>query len=103
MASGDLSDALTMLTASLDGEVIEDQRSSADSLSFEPGAPHAGAHPLDDQVTFQFGDSTDDDYDGPAQRAAGIDILPEADVLDLEPVKLVEDIEEVFHRPGDPV
>jgi hypothetical protein len=80
----------------LDGEVIQDQRISTDMLAFEPCAPHAGAHPLDDQAAFQLGDGTDDDHDGPAQRAASIDIFPEADVLDLETTELVQDFEEVF-------
>jgi hypothetical protein len=86
VAFSDLAKALAMLAVSLDGGVVQDQRISADVLAFKAGAPHAGAHPLDDQVTFQFGNCADDDHDGPAQRAAGIDIFPEADVLDLEPV-----------------
>jgi hypothetical protein len=94
---------LATLAVSLDGEVIEDQRISADVLSFKPGAPHAGAHSLDDQVAFQLGDCADDDHDGPAQRTASIDILPEADVLDFQPVQFVQDIEEVFHRSGDSI
>jgi hypothetical protein len=36
------------------------------------------AHPVDDQAAFKFGDRGDDDYDGPAQRPAGIDLLGEA-------------------------
>jgi len=35
--------------------------------------------------------------------AAGIDIFPEADELDVEPVERIENIEEVLDRPGDPV
>ncbi len=84
MAFGDLAEALATLTVSLDGGIIQDQWVAADVLAFETGAPHAGAHPLDDQVAFQFGDGADDDDDGPAQRAAGVDIFPEADVLDVE-------------------
>ena len=61
------------------------------------------AHSLDDQVTFEFGDGADDDHDGPAQRAGSVDLLAEADELDVEPVELVEHFEEVFHRSGDPV
>ena len=82
MAFGDLAEALALAAVSLDCGVVQYQRIAADVLAFEPGAPHAGAHPLDDQVAFQFGDGADDDHDGPAQRAAGIDIFPEADVLD---------------------
>src|ERR1022692_933824 len=51
---------------------------------------------LADQVAFQLGDCADDDHDGPAQRAASIDIFSEADVLDLETTELVQDFEEVF-------
>jgi hypothetical protein len=81
VAFGDLTDTLAMLTVSLDGEVIQDQRISTDVLSFKPGAPDAGAHPLDDQAAFQLGDGADDHDDGSAQRSSGIDALPEADEL----------------------
>ena len=81
MAFGDLADTLAMLTVSVDGEVIQYQRISTDVLAFEPGAPHAGAHPLDDQAAFQLGDAADDHDDGSAQRFSGIDALPEADEL----------------------
>jgi hypothetical protein len=103
VAFSDLAKALAMLAVSLDGGVVQDHGISADVLAFKASAPHAGALALEDQVTFQFGNGADDDHDGPAQRAAGIDIFPKTDVLDLEPVKLVEDIEEVFHRSGDSV
>ena len=71
--------------------------------SFELGSPHAGSHPLDDQRTFQFGDRSDDDDDGAAQRAARIDLLTEADELDVEVVELVEDLEEVPGRGCEPI
>jgi hypothetical protein len=103
MAFCDLSDALALAAVSLDGGVVQYQWIAADMLAFEPGAPHAGAHPLDDQVAFQFSDGADDDHDSPAQRAAGVDIFPEADVLDLEPAEFVQDFKEVLHRPGDSV
>ena len=86
MAFGDLSDALALAAVALDGGVVQYQRIAADVLALKPGAPHAGAHPLDDQIAFQFGNGADDDHDGPAQRAAGIDIFPEADVLDLKTI-----------------
>jgi hypothetical protein len=37
------------------------------------------------------------------QRAASVDLLAEADALDLEPTQLVQHVEEVFDRPGDSV
>jgi hypothetical protein len=102
MSLGDLAKALAILPVVLDGEIIQHQRISADVLAFKTSAPHAGAHSLDDQVAFQFSDSADDDDDGPAQWATSIDIFPEADVLDFQPVQLIQHFEEVFHRSGDP-
>ncbi len=90
MAFCDLAKALTAFAVSLDSSAVQDQWVSADVLAFEPGAPHAGAYPLDDQVAFQFGNGADDDHDDPAQRAAGIDIFPEADVLDVQPAQFVQ-------------
>ena len=55
------------------------------------------------RIAFEFGDRADDDDDGPAQRAAGVDLFPEADELDSDPVEFVEYIQEVLHRPGDSV
>ena len=40
---------LAALTVLLDGGAVQDQGSSADSLAVEAGAPHAGAHSLDDE------------------------------------------------------
>ncbi len=82
---------------------VEVERLASDVPAFELGAAHAGAHPLDDQVALQFGDRADDHHDGAAQRAARVDLLAEADELDVEPVQLVEHFEEVLHGPGDPV
>src|SRR5664280_531324 len=103
MAFCDLSKALATLTVLLDSRTVEYQRLAADVLTFETSAPHAGAHPFDDQTAFKLSDGADDHDDGASQRAAGIDVFPEADVLDADPIQLVEHIEEVLHRPGDPV
>ena len=103
MASCDLAKALSLHRSRSDGFTVEFERLAADVTAFEPGAPHAGADPLDDQVAFQFGDGADDDHDGAAQRAAGVDLFAERDELDVEPVQLVQHFEEVFHRAGDPV
>jgi hypothetical protein len=40
---------------------IDLARSASDLAAFEAGAPHAGAHPFDNQVAFEFGDGADDD------------------------------------------
>ena len=37
-----------------DGIAIEFKRPAPDVAAFETGAPHAGAHPLDDKVALQF-------------------------------------------------
>ena len=71
--------------------------------AFELGPPHAGAHPLDDQTALQLRDRTDDDHDRPAQGPAGVDLFAEADELDVEPDQFVQHLEEVLHRPGDPI
>ena len=76
---GDLAQAVAVLAIAKDGLAIEIERPAADVTAFEAGAPHAGAHPLDDQVAFEFGDGADDDHDGAAQRAAGVDLLAEAE------------------------
>jgi len=103
MPFGDLAQALAMQAISLDGCLIQFQRSAADALAFEADAPHAGAHPLDDQITLQLGYGADDDDDSPSQRAGGIDVLSEADIFDVEPVEFVQNIEEVLDRPSQPV
>ena len=53
----DLRDLLQALTASpitQDALTVELQRGAADLPSFEPGAPHASAHQLDDQVALEL-------------------------------------------------
>jgi hypothetical protein len=81
-----LAQALPALAICKNRFSIEIERRAADVPAFKASAPHAGAHPLDDQAAFEFGDGADDDDDGPAQRAAGVDVFPERDVLDIQPV-----------------
>jgi hypothetical protein len=103
MAFGDLPHALALTAVSLDGSTVELQWPTADVLAFEPSAPHAGAHPFDDQRPFQFGDGGDDHDDGLAKRSTSVDIFFERDVFDFQPVQLVQHFKEVFHRPCDPI
>src|ERR1035441_4676316 len=98
-----LTQALTVLPVAEDGGPIEDQSLPPDMPAFELGPPHAGAHPLDDQAALQLSDGADDDHHRPAQRSAGVDLFAEADELGVEPVQLVQHLEEVFSRPGDTV
>ena len=103
MAFGDLAQALAMLAVAYDRGMVQHQRIAADVLAFEAGAPHAGAHPFDDQVALQLSDGADDDYDGSAQRTAGVDLLPERDELDAYPVQVVEHIKEVTSGACDAI
>ena len=103
MSLGDLAQTEAAAAITEDRIAIELERISSDMPAFEPGAPHAGFHSLDDQVAFELGDDTDDRDDGAAQRAARVDLLAERDELDVEVVEFVEDLEEVFHRSSDSV
>ena len=95
MALGDLTQALALATIAQDGGIVQRERSAADGPAFETGATHAGTHALDDQVALKFGDGADDHHDGPAQRAAGVDLLSERDELEVEPNELIEHFEQV--------
>ena len=103
MVASDLAQALPETAVGTDRFTVENQWHASDVTAFEAGAPHSGADPLDDQVAFKLGDCADDDDDGAAQRAAGIDLFTEADELDVEPVQLVQHIEEVLHRSCDSI
>ena len=100
---GQLSQALAAAAVEQDRLPIEFEPPAPDVPAFEPGPAHAGSDPLDNQVAFELGDGPDDDDNGAAQRAAGVDLLAEADELDVEMVQLVKHFEEVFHRAGNPV
>jgi hypothetical protein len=51
----------------------------------------------------QSRDRADDDHDGPAQRASGVDILSEADELDVKPVQFIQYFKVVLDRASYPV
>jgi hypothetical protein len=72
-------------------------------LAFKTGAPHAGAHPLDDEAALELGNSADDDDDSPAQRAGRVDALPERDELYLQVVQLVEHGEKMARASSYPI
>ena len=98
-----LGQTLPALPVAEDSSAVEIERLASDVLTFEFGPPHACTDPFDDEAPFQLSDDPDDHDDRPAQRAAGIDLFSEADELDVQPVQLIEDFEEVFRGPGDPV
>ena len=99
----DLAETEAAAVIAENGLAVELERTAPDVPAFEPGAPHAGAHTLDDEVALEFGDRADDDHDGPAQRAGRIDRLTERDELDVETVELVEDLEQMFGRACDAI
>ena len=98
-----LAETLSPLSVPQDGIAVESEWLPSDMPAFEPGAAHPGADSLDDQVALKFGDGPDDDNDSSSERSSGVDLLAEADELDVEPVEFVEHFEEVLHGPGDPV
>ncbi len=91
------------ITIMKDRQSIDIERSSTDVPSFQLGAPHAGAHPFDDEIALELGDGADDHDHRPAEWPAGVDILAERDELYVEVVELVEDLEEVPGRAGDAI
>ena len=100
---GDLTQALTSSAVLEDSNPVDIEGPPADMPAFQSGPAHPCPHPLDDEVPFELGDRTDDDDNGPPQRAAGIKVLPEAHELDVEVVEFVEHLEEVPDGSGDPV
>ena len=98
-----LPQAVSLAALTQDGFAIQVERSAPDVPAFEPCSAHAGLDAFDDQRAFQFSDCPDDDHDGPAQRAARVDLFAEADELDLEMIQLIENREEMGHGPCDPV
>jgi len=79
---------------------IDIERRPAETAAFQLGPPHAGPYSLDNKVAFQLGDGADDDDQGATQRPAGVDVLPERDELDPEPVELVEYLQQVAYGSG---
>jgi hypothetical protein len=98
-----LAEALSALPIPEDGDAVEVEWLASDVLALEFGPPHPGADPLDDEAPLQLGNDPDDDDDRPAQGAAGVDLLAERDELDVEVDQLIQNLEEVLDRPGDPV
>lgn len=66
-----LTEAVALLAIPQDGNTIKFKRLTADVTALEPGAAHAGAHPLDDQIAFEFCDRSDDEGPGSLQEDVG--------------------------------
>ena len=95
MCLGDLTQALALLPVTLDSLPIQFQRTASDGTAFELSSPHTGTDSLDDQAAFEFSDCSDDNYDSPTQRSAGVDLFSEADELYVQSVEIIQHIEEV--------
>ena len=80
---GDLTDALAMDALPQHRVMVDIERSAADVPAFKPSASHPSPDSLDNQRSFQLGDGRDDYDNGAAQRTAGVEVLPEANVLDV--------------------
>lgn len=80
---GDLAEALTSITFTENSYAIDVDRPVSDLPAF------------DDQVLFEPSDRADDDHEGAAKRTIGVDVLAEADVLDVEVVQLIQHFREV--------
>jgi hypothetical protein len=100
---GDLGQAHCAVTVTENGGAVEVEWGATDMPAFQFGAAHTSSYAFDNKVTFQLGDGADDDDDGAAQRAAGVDVLSERNELDAEVVQLVEHFEEVTDRASDPI
>jgi len=103
MSPGDLAEDLAVLAVPKDSLAIQVERWTADVLALMPGAPHAGAHSFSNEAPLEFGDRADDDDDSPAQRPAGVNLLVEADELDVEPAQLVQHFQKMTSRASDAI
>src|SRR5581483_1226906 len=80
---GDFGQAVSVDAVAQHAGTINLRRAAPDTLALELGAPHAGTYPFDDQVAFEFRHGGNERHQGPAQRAACIQLFPEADELDV--------------------
>jgi hypothetical protein len=103
MSVGDLAETESASSISKDCLAIDVEWSAPDTPAFELRSPHAGTNTLDNKVTFELGDGSDDDHHRSAQWSTGVDVLAEADELDVEMGQLVEHFQEVPRRTGDTI
>lgn len=59
------------------------------------GSPHTSPHPFHDQAAFQLSDDGDDDDEGAAHGAPGIELFAKADELYVQATELVEHFQEM--------
>lgn len=76
---------------------------TADADAFHPCPPHPRFDPLDDQRAFEFSQHGDDHDERAAEKAAGVELLPLADELDMEVVEFVQHFNEVPDRTCQPI
>src|SRR4051794_29639147 len=103
MSFGDLAKTPAQLPVSMDLFAVEFQRTTSDGSAFELSSPHAGTDSFDDQAAFQFSDRSDDNHDGTPQRSSGVNLFSEADELDVQPIEIIQHIEEVTSGACDAI
>jgi len=103
VGGGDLAEAMSAIPFPEHRDPVDVDWPAANVAAFERGPAHAGPDSFDDEVPLQFGDRADDDDDGPAERTAGIEVLAEAHVFDVEAVEFVQHLEEVADGSSDPI
>src|SRR5450755_2888392 len=86
-----------------DGSAVHRHLRTPNVPAFQLGTTQSCFHAFDDQRAFKFGNGGDDYNHGAAQGAARVEILPEADELDIEPVQFVQDFEEVLGGTSESV
>jgi len=74
---------------------VDVQWRSANSSPFQFRSPHPGFHALDDEISFEFRNRSDDDNYCSAKWTISVDVLAEADELDAKMIQFIEHLEKV--------
>jgi hypothetical protein len=103
MCIGDLSKAESANTVADDSSAIDFEWSTSDPSAFELRSAHARSDPLDNKVALELGDGSDDDDHRSTERTTGVDVLAEADELDVVVAEIIEYFEEVADGASDAI
>ena len=82
---------------------IDIQRCPANSPHFQFRSTHPGFHALDDEISFEFGNRTDDDNHSAAQSTASVDVFAVADKLDANTIQFIQYFEKMPYASGHSV
>ena len=103
MHLGQFAQTEAMGTIAEQGLAIYVESGTANVQAFHFCSPHAGPHAFDNKVAFEFGDGADDDDHGTAQRPAGVEILPEAEELNVQMVEFVQHFQKMPGAASQPI